>query len=102
MYHNFVVKGESLPPTEIVPAAKQREILGLLLDTLDPASLAIPEPLLASLTAPGIRCFRAPAQGPDEDNMEMSTGYAFDQFSAARTVAGSCSINCSSRRKRRG
>jgi len=28
MYHNFVVKGESLPPTEIVPAAKQREILG--------------------------------------------------------------------------
>ncbi len=37
MYQNFAVKGESLPPTQIVPAAKQREILGLLLDTLDPA-----------------------------------------------------------------
>src|SRR6202008_5141535 len=50
MYQNFVVKGESLPATEIVPAAKQREILGLLLDVLEPANLAISEPLLASLT----------------------------------------------------
>ncbi len=44
MYTNFAVKGETLPPTEIVPAAKQREILGLLLDDVDPANLAIPEP----------------------------------------------------------
>jgi hypothetical protein len=29
MYQNIVVKGESIPPTEIVPAAKQREILGV-------------------------------------------------------------------------
>ena len=43
MYTNFALKGESIPPTEIVPAAKQREILGLLLDDVDPASLAIPE-----------------------------------------------------------
>ena len=46
MYTNYAVKGESIPPTQIVPAAKQREILGLLLDDVDPASLAIPESLL--------------------------------------------------------
>ena len=87
MYQNIVVKGETLPPTEIVPAAKQREILGLLVDSLDPASLAIPEKLLEDLAVPeeGIRSLRS---GPDIDNMAMSTGYAFDQLSAARTVAG--------------
>ena len=81
MYTNFAVKGEALPPTEIVPAAKQREILGLLLDDVDPASLAIPEPLLVSLTVPIER-------GPGNENMESSTGYAFDHLAAARTIAG--------------
>jgi hypothetical protein len=87
MYQNIVVKGESLPPTEIVPAAKQREILGLLLEALEPANLAIPEPLLASLT-PAVETGPRPAAGPDIENLEMATGYAFDQLSAARTVAG--------------
>jgi hypothetical protein len=92
MYTNFAVKGESLPPTEIVPAAKQREILGLLLDDVDPASLAIPEPLLASLTVAIERGAggggRGGARGPDQENMESSTGYAFDHLAAARTIAG--------------
>jgi hypothetical protein len=90
MFHNFAVKGESLPPTEIVPAAKQREILGLLLEDVDPAALAMPEPLLASLT---VAIDRGPGRGggrggPDQENMESSTGYAFDHLSAARTIAG--------------
>jgi hypothetical protein len=92
MYQNFVAKGETLPPTEIVPAAKQREILELLLDALDPASLEIPEPLLVSLAVapgPGEGGPRQnPQAGPDLENLAMSTGYAFDQLSAARTVAG--------------
>ncbi len=90
MYTNFAVKGETLPPTEIVPAAKQRELLGLLLDDVDPASLAIPEPLLASLTVAverGAGGGRG-ARGPDQENMESSTGYAFDHLAAARTIAG--------------
>jgi len=87
MYQNIVVKGETLPPTEIVPAAKQREVLGLLLETLDPSNLAIPERLLASLTNAVEQTPRA-ASGPDLENLEMATGYAFDQLSAARTVAG--------------
>jgi hypothetical protein len=88
MYQNFVVKGEALPPTEIVPAAKQREILELLLATLEPAGLAIPEKLLASLTVPVENGPRPTGPGPDLENFSMSTGYAFDQLSAARTVAG--------------
>lgn len=92
MFHNYVVKGESLPPTEIVPAAKQREILGLLLEAVEPSSLAIPEKILASLTtavdrgAGGGR--GGAARGPDQENMESSTGYAFDHLAAARTIAG--------------
>jgi hypothetical protein len=88
MYHNFAVKGDSIPATEIVPAAKQREILGLLLDTLDPANLAMPESLVASLTVSADGGFRRASQGPDLENFEMPTGYAFDPLTAARTVAG--------------
>ncbi len=91
MYTNFAVKGESIPPTEIVPAAKQREILGLLLDDVDPASLAIPEPLLASLTVAvetGAGGRGGGGRGADQENMESSTGYAFDHLAAARTIAG--------------
>ena len=89
MYTNFAVKGEPLPPTEIVSAAKQREILGLLLDDVDPASLAIPEPLLASLTVAVERgAGGGGSRGPDQENMESSTGYAFDHLAAARTIAG--------------
>jgi hypothetical protein len=90
MYHNYAVKGDSIPATEIVPAAKQREILGLLLDTVDPASLAIPEKILVSLTVAverGAGGGRG-ARGPDQENMESSTGYAFDHLAAARTIAG--------------
>ena len=106
MYHNFAVKGESLPPTEIVPAAKQREILGLLMDDVDPASLAIPERLLASLTvAVGGGGGGGGGRGggaPDQENMESSTGYAFDHLAAARTIRkGSCSISFWNRKPRR-
>jgi Met-zincin/Domain of unknown function (DUF5117) len=88
MYHNFAVKGDSVKPTEIVPAAKQREILALLLGALDPASLAIPEKVLSCLTVATDPESRGRSRGPDLENFEMPTGYAFDQLAAARTVAG--------------
>jgi hypothetical protein len=76
MYHNIVVKGETLPATEIVPAALQREVLGLLMETLDPANLAIPESLLVHLT---------PTPG---NNLEdMAEDYAFDHLRAARILS---------------
>jgi hypothetical protein len=91
MFHNYAINGESIPPTEIVPAAKQREILGLLLEDVDPAALVIPEKILASLTVAvdrGAGGGRGGNRGPDQENMESSTGYAFDHLAAARTIAG--------------
>jgi hypothetical protein len=85
MYENLTVKGENIPPTEIVPAAKQKEILGLLLDTLTPENLAIPEKVMVSLGSGG---GEGGARRSNLEDFTVSTGYAFDQLSAARTVAG--------------
>lgn len=76
MYHNIVVKGESLPPTQIVPAKLQREVLALLMQVIEPANLALPDSLLAQLTPhPGV-------------NLEdMASDYAFDQLRAARILS---------------
>jgi hypothetical protein len=76
MYHNIVVKGETLAPTEIVPAALQREVLGLLMDAIEPANLAIPEPILSQLTP-----------HPGENLEDLSSDYAFDHLRAARILS---------------
>jgi hypothetical protein len=78
MYHNIVVKGETLPPTQMVPAATQREVLALLMESIEPNELYLPESLLEQLT-------------PDPlDNLEdMANDYAFDQLRAARILAAS-------------
>jgi hypothetical protein len=76
MYHNIVVKGETLPPTEIVPAALQRDVLAQLMDVLEPANLAIPESLLVQLT---------PAPGANLE--DMAEDYAFDHLRAARILS---------------
>jgi hypothetical protein len=76
MYHNIVVKGESLKPTEIVPAPLQRELLGLLMATIEPANLVLPEPLLEQLTT-----------HPGSNLEDLSSDYAFDQLRAARILS---------------
>jgi hypothetical protein len=76
MYHNIVVKGETLPPTEIVPAALQREVLGLLMEVIQPANLTIPETLLTALT---------PTPGANLE--DMGDDYAFDHLRAARILS---------------
>jgi hypothetical protein len=76
MYHNIVVKGETLPPTEIVPAALQREVLTLLMQAIEPANLAIPEGLLTQLTP-----------SPASNLEDMAGDYAFDHLRAARILS---------------
>jgi hypothetical protein len=76
MYHNIVVKGETLSPTEIVPAALQREVLGLLMEAIDPANLSMPETLLAQLT---------PSPGANLE--DLANDYAFDHLRAARILS---------------
>jgi hypothetical protein len=76
MYHNIVVKGETLPATEIVPAALQREVLGLLMDSVEPSNMTLPEPLLAQLTP-----------NPGENLEDLSSDYSFDHLRAARILS---------------
>ncbi len=76
MYHNFVVKGEALPATEIVPAETQRQLLEQLMSALQPESLAIPESLLVQLTTT-----------PGNNIEDLSSNYAFDHITAARILA---------------
>jgi hypothetical protein len=91
MYHNYVMKGDTLPPTEIVPASFQREILGLLMQALQPKELEIPEPLLALLTPdPSHGGGGGGFGGHSTTSLEefhVDTGYAFDHLSAARTLS---------------
>lgn len=77
MYHNFVVKGETLAPTEIVPASLQRELLSLLLHAIQPEELAIPERLLVNLTV-------NPYRPSIED---LADGFTFDHLRAARILS---------------
>ncbi len=92
-YHNYVVKGDSLPPTEIVPAAFQRDILGLLTEALQPGELAIPESLLSQLTTDpyggggGGGEFGGPRSTTSLEEFHMDTGYAFSHLAAARTLS---------------
>lgn len=76
MFHTYNVKGDTGAPTEIVPAATQREILGLLLSAVAPAALELPEPLLAQLTP-----------HPSSNLEDLSNDYAFDHLRAARILA---------------
>ena len=76
MFHNIVVKGEELRPTEIVPASTQREVLALLLSAVEPANLSLPETLLVQLT---------PTPGTNLE--DLSSDAAFDHLKAARILS---------------
>lgn len=76
LYTNIVAKGEKLPATELIPARLQRDTLGLLLDGLKPAELALPERLLADLTP-----------DPGRNLEDLSDDPVFDQLRAAHIAA---------------
>lgn len=76
MYQNYVVKGDTVPPTEFVPAALQRDVLDLLLDAVQPAALAMPETLLEQLVP-----------SPGSNLEDMSDDPVFDQIKAARIAS---------------
>lgn len=78
-YDNLALKGEAVPPTEIVPPALQREVLGLLMEAVQPATLEIPERVLASLAPDPV------TNGLEE--FRSAAGESFDHLSAARTAA---------------
>lgn len=48
----YKTKGDGLPAGSVVPAARQRAALNALVETLDPAALALPQSLLDLMTPP--------------------------------------------------
>lgn len=81
MEYRYAVRGDPLPPTELVPPARQRRALELVLDALDPAELAVPERVLALMTP------RAYGVNTDEWYFRSDAHPAFDQLGVARTLA---------------
>src|ERR1700761_4303348 len=77
-FQNLTVKDEAhpLPPTEFIPAAEQKEILGLFMEAIEPESLEIPEPLLEQL-----------AGDPGRNLEDLSKDDVFDQLRAARILS---------------
>lgn len=76
LFQNIVVKGETLPPTEFIPGKLQRDVLGLLMESVEPENLALPEKLLVQLTP-----------DPGENLEDLSNDDVFDQLRAARILA---------------
>jgi hypothetical protein len=78
-YQNIVLKGDALKPVEPVPAALQRSILTMLIEAIQPSSLAIPDTILDNL----------PASSRGRDVEDLADDYVFDHLRAARILAGS-------------
>lgn len=78
LFQNIVLKDKEngLAPTEFIPGTQQREIFSLLMKTVEPGHLAIPEALLSQL-----------APDPGENREDMSKDPMFDQLRAARILA---------------
>lgn len=80
MEFRYGLRGDPLPPTELVAPARQRRALELVLDALEPAELQIPERVLA-LLAP-----RAYGVSTDEWYFRSDAYPAFDQIGVARML----------------
>jgi hypothetical protein len=78
-YQNIVLKGDTLKPVEPVPAGLQRSLLSLMMETIQPANLAIPDRILENL----------PASPRGRDLEDLADDYVFDHLRAARILAGS-------------
>ncbi|MBU6167230.1 MAG: zinc-dependent metalloprotease [Alphaproteobacteria bacterium] len=76
LYTDIKVKGEPGPATSLIPAKLQRDTLALLMQSLSPAELALPDALLAELTP-----------DPGRNLEDLSDDPVFDQLRAARIAA---------------
>lgn len=81
LYYYHTLRGDVQKNPELVPAEEQRRALDVLLATIKPESLAIPEKVL-SLIPP-----RPPTYPQHEDIFLGYTGLTFDPLGAAETAA---------------
>jgi len=81
-FQSNAVAGDGQIPVAWVPAAKQREALDLLLASIEPENLDIPERILAVLVPPPSGTRRSQEQFASE------AGETFSLWTAARVLAG--------------
>jgi uncharacterized protein DUF4953/uncharacterized protein DUF5117 len=81
MEYRYAVRGDALPPTTLIPPARQRRALELLLDAVQPAELAVPERVL--------RLMAPTPFGYDRETWAFGSpaAPAFDQLAVARALA---------------
>jgi hypothetical protein len=81
MDFRYALRGDPGEPTRLVEGARQRRALELVLDSIEPAALAVPERVLV-LLAP-----RPFGYQEDEHALSVPGQTAFDQLGAARALA---------------
>jgi hypothetical protein len=79
--YTYALRGDGQKVTEIVPAAEQRRALTVLMETLDPQTLEIPERILKLIPPPAHGFERG------RENFHGRTGLTFDPLSAVDAAA---------------
>ena len=79
--YNYALRGDGQMIITIVPGQTQREALEVVLSTLDPEFLAVPERVLRMIPP---RAYRE----PDSEKLERWTGLTFDPLAAAASASG--------------
>ena len=78
--YNYALRGDGQTAITIVPGRTQREALDVVLTTLNPEFLAIPERVLRMIPP---RAFRE----PDSEKFDRWTGLTFDPLAAAASAS---------------
>lgn len=79
--YRYALRGDGQPVTRPVSGATQRNALGVLLGTLDPASLALPPALLETIPP------RAFGMERNRETFDIRTGVTLDPLAAAEAAA---------------
>ncbi len=81
LQYSYAVRGDGQVPVEIIPDERQRDALAALLETLDPAFLALPERLLEQIPP------LPPGYSRNRELFKVHTGLSFDPLGAAESSA---------------
>jgi hypothetical protein len=79
-YFNYAMRGDGRDATAAVDADRQRAALAILLETLDPAVLSLPDGLVDAIPA------RPPGFALTRESFPRDTGAVFDPFGPARSA----------------
>jgi hypothetical protein len=79
--YTYALRGDGQRPTQIVAAAEQRRALKVLLNTIDPATLALPDRILDMIPP------RPPAYPRTRESFPNQSGLTFDPIAGAQAAA---------------